>query len=498
MNNWPKFLPHPVLWARGLALSSSFWSIVFVLLPRNYYYYYPFTRTYWNSISNSDFDNAIAFAWFSLIPLFAFYHWTLTKATEWVENRRQNQPPTTVSAWQHWREGIVAFATLPAAIVLGIPAMAILILPFKDSSAAIVALILGTAIAAAYLYHFRFARLLKFIVKFFVIFHADLFKILQITLVPAATGTPFFILTIATAEIVPQKLLPLTTFLLVVCVLLSGIVGYAALQYWSAHFVNWAATWWPVGAPGYGRIQARKAWKHNKTATSQNFVRHSTSWHLAANDATNLIYFKLMAIGCGAIGYWLFGEPLEWSETQEEILGTVTALSWVALWHFWGWHREVEIASDRASVKTSTNKTSASKTSANKTSANKTSTKKRSSDANLSEPDPVEIELNQMSAELGDARMRSVRKSQSATQKPKPATQKTPPATQKRSPATQKPKSEQPQWYVFRSGKAESPYTKLQLLEVQKITDRTKVRLGENEWRRAGEIPELAAYLTQK
>ncbi|MEG4457693.1 DUF4339 domain-containing protein [Microcoleus sp. N9_A1] len=53
-------------------------------------------------------------------------------------------------------------------------------------------------------------------------------------------------------------------------------------------------------------------------------------------------------------------------------------------------------------------------------------------------------------------------------------------------------------WYVFRSGKAEGPYTTLQLWEVQKITDRTKVRRGEADWQRAGEVSELAKYLTKK
>jgi hypothetical protein len=53
-------------------------------------------------------------------------------------------------------------------------------------------------------------------------------------------------------------------------------------------------------------------------------------------------------------------------------------------------------------------------------------------------------------------------------------------------------------WYVFRSGKAEGPYSKLQLWEVQKITARTKVRRGEAEWQRAGEISELAKFLTDK
>jgi hypothetical protein len=37
----------------------------------------------------------------------------------------------------------------------------------------------------------------------------------------------------------------------------------------------------------------------------------------------------------------------------------------------------------------------------------------------------------------------------------------------------------------------------LQLWEVQKITDRTKVRWGEAEWQRANEVAELAKYLTK-
>jgi len=53
------------------------------------------------------------------------------------------------------------------------------------------------------------------------------------------------------------------------------------------------------------------------------------------------------------------------------------------------------------------------------------------------------------------------------------------------------------EWYVFRSG-PKGPYTKLQLWEIQKITARTKVRRGEADWQRAGEVPELAKYLTEK
>ncbi|WP_293341088.1 DUF4339 domain-containing protein [Microcoleus sp. CAWBG58] len=91
---------------------------------------------------------------------------------------------------------------------------------------------------------------------------------------------------------------------------------------------------------------------------------------------------------------------------------------------------------------------------------------------NLPPLDPVEQDLNQLKAQSGMSRMKTARRST--------------------------PVSEPAEWYVFRSGNAEGPYTKMQLLEVQKITGRTKVRRGETEWQRAGEISELVAYLTEK
>jgi len=149
MNNWPKFLPDPTSCARGFALSISFWLIVYLLWPNVYYYSYGFSRRYWYTIRNSDFQAVITFAWLCQILLFAFYHWGVTKVAEWVEIRRHNQQPPTVSAWQHWREGVIAFLTLPAAIVMGIPAIALFMLPVNSSSGALVALILGSAIASA-------------------------------------------------------------------------------------------------------------------------------------------------------------------------------------------------------------------------------------------------------------------------------------------------------------------------------------------------------------
>ena len=95
---------------------------------------------------------------------------------------------------------------------------------------------------------------------------------------------------------------------------------------------------------------------------------------------------------------------------------------------------------------------------------------KRSQNSTAPAANPIEQELNQLRADAGATRMRPVR-------------QATP---------------EVADWYVFRSGKAEGPYTALQLWEVQKITARTKVRRGEGDWQRAGEVSELTKYLTQQ
>ena len=73
--------------------------------------------------------------------------------------------------------------------------------------------------------------------------------------------------------------------------------------------------------------------------------------------------------------------------------------------------------------------------------------------------------------------------------------------TQPKTKPSKKPKQTTPEvadWYVFRSGKVEGPYTAVQLREVQKITARTKVRRGEAVWQRAGEVSELAKFLTDK
>jgi hypothetical protein len=96
---------------------------------------------------------------------------------------------------------------------------------------------------------------------------------------------------------------------------------------------------------------------------------------------------------------------------------------------------------------------------------------------NLPAPNPIEQDLNQLSADAGATRMRPVRQA---------------------TPIVRQATPEVADWYVFRSGKAEGPYTALQLWEVQKITARTKVRRGEADWQRAGEVSELAKYLSEK
>lgn len=56
----------------------------------------------------------------------------------------------------------------------------------------------------------------------------------------------------------------------------------------------------------------------------------------------------------------------------------------------------------------------------------------------------------------------------------------------------------QTKWECFRSGPV-GPYTKEELRSIQKITAKTNVRrVGETDWTRAGQIPELAEFLTVK
>jgi hypothetical protein len=102
---------------------------------------------------------------------------------------------------------------------------------------------------------------------------------------------------------------------------------------------------------------------------------------------------------------------------------------------------------------------------------------RRSQNSTAPAPNPIEQELNALSADARATQMRPVRQA---------------------TPVVRQGTPEVADWYVFRSGKAEGPYTKLQLWEVQKITARTKVRRGEADWQRAGEVSELAKYLSDK
>lgn len=110
---------------------------------------------------------------------------------------------------------------------------------------------------------------------------------------------------------------------------------------------------------------------------------------------------------------------------------------------------------------------------AEKAAKRKAPKKKSSSKSKKPQPplDLIEVELNQIKGEMGATVMRPVRKT-----------------------AT----SQQVLWEVFRSGPV-GPYTKEQLRSQQKITAKTNVRrVGENDWTRAGEIPELADFLSSK
>ncbi len=101
-------------------------------------------------------------------------------------------------------------------------------------------------------------------------------------------------------------------------------------------------------------------------------------------------------------------------------------------------------------------------------------TKRRSPVGNLPAPDPVEQELNQLKAGIGVNQMKAVRHNAS-------------------------PPPEIPEWYVFQGGQVEGPHTRLHLREILQISARSKVRRREQtEWQCASEIPELAAYLTER
>jgi hypothetical protein len=123
---------------------------------------------------------------------------------------------------------------------------------------------------------------------------------------------------------------------------------------------------------------------------------------------------------------------------------------------------------------------------------------RRSQNSTTPAPNPIEQELNQLSADAGATRMRPVRQAGPKVRQTAPKVRQVAPKVRQVAPKVRQTVSEVADWYVFRSGKAEGPYTKLQLWEVQEITARTKVRRGEGDWQRAGEVSELAKYLTDK
>jgi hypothetical protein len=416
----------------------------------------------------------ILFAWLCQIPLFAAYHLVFTKIFEAIEQwqpelRRYRQ----VGSWSHWREGLNAVLVLLVTTTI-VATVAYEVLPrqalydFMRSPFNLVAMVT----VAAYLYNFNLGKRLKKIVIFGWPFFAVYCKVQTLSIIPLITGIPLVLLGL----IVGDKI-PIVIVLLILCWPLGWIVGFAVSQYGSAHFVNWIAKRLAVGAPGYNKIQRRMNWEHTRTVNHSSFIHHRTSWRLAANDMTFLIYANVLtSLLYVPVLLNLPKETPEQWQFQAVLYGNFWTLIAGLLWHFWGWYREVKIASGQHLVKPSKNKPSKKPEKRRSPSPPARSIGRRS--PNLRPvSDPTEAELDQVAIEFfGDF---------DAT-----------PVTQP--PPTRKPEPEKPEWYVFRSGKSEGPYTKDQLRDAQKITARTKVRRGESEWQRAGDIPELVSYLTQK
>jgi hypothetical protein len=412
----------------------------------------------------------ILFAWLCQIPLFAAYHWVFTKIVEALERwRPELRKYRQVGSWPRWREGLNAALVLPITTRI-VAAVDYEVLPhqelydFARSPSNLVAMVT----VAAYLYHFNLGKRLKKIVIFGWPFFAVYCKVQSLTIIPLITGIPLLLLGL----IIGDKI-PIVVVLLVLCWPIAWIVGFAVCQYGSAHFVNWMAKKLAIGAPGYNTIQRRMKWEHTRTVNHGSFIRHGTSWRLAANDMTFLIYANVLtSLLYAPVLLNLPKETPEQLQFQVVLYGNFWALVAGLLWHFWGWHREVKIASGQHSVKPS-KKPEKRRSASGSPPARSIS--RRSNPRPVS--DPSEAELDQLAIEFfGDFDSTSVTKP----------------------PPTRRPEQQKPEWYVFRSGQPEGPYTKLQLWEIQKITARTKVRRGEADWQRAGEIPELRKYLSEK
>jgi len=462
-SKWPKGIPYPTSWLRAIALSATFFGIIHL-----------FGR---NIGTARDIEKLATVAWFCEIPLMAGYHYVAVQLAKHLErSRTDSQNTRNIGSWQHWKEGLAGFFVVFLALVVTGP-IADAIAPIsysisyyyryaRDADKAIFIYSILSAIASAYLYYWKIPSRVKSLLVFCWPLINSYLKTQLLLYIPVIISVPILAAGSLVSKLnLPGSLLVLAVFLAIIMWLFATAAAFAAIHYYGAHWVNWIASWWPESFPGYGNLQQRKAQRHN-ASVNKSFIYHETSWKLAAHNLTVLIYINVLSSIVSLPVYIAISQ--ESSAEILEILGGALYLIWttiaVILWHFWGRKQAAKIMAANIITKTQTKA---------KAKKGKSKTQKVRSSKKLETPaDPIEVELNQMSAEFGMTSMRPVRKNLHP---------------------------EQTKWYVFRGGQAEGPYTREQLWLAQRITARSNVRReGETDWTRAGEIAELADFIRSK
>lgn len=462
-SKWPKGIPYPTSWLRAIALSATFFGIIHL-----------FGR---NIGTARDIEKLATVAWFCEIPLMAGYHYIAVQLAEYLErSRTDSQNTRNIGSWQYWKEGLAGFFVLFLALIVTAPIVdAIAPISYsisyyyryaRDADKAIFIYSILSAIASAYLYYWKIPSRVKSLLVFCWPLINSYLKTQLLLYIPVIISVPILAAGSLVSKLnLPGSLLVLAVFLAIIMWLFATAAAFATIHYYGAHWVNWIASWWPESFPGYGNLQQRKAQRHN-ASVNKSFIYHETSWKLAAHNLTVLIYINVLSSIVSLPIYIAISQ--ESSAEILEILGGALYLIWttiaVILWHFWGCKQAAKIMAANIITKTQTKA---------KTKKGKSKTQKVRSSKKLETPaDPIEVELNQMSAEFGMTSMRPVRKNLHP---------------------------EQTKWYVFRGGQAEGPYTREQLWLAQRITARSNVRReGETDWTRAGEIAELADFIRSK
>jgi len=458
ISKWPKGLPYPTSWLRAIALSVSFFGIIYLFWQQRR--------------SAADISSLILVAWFLQIPVMAGYHYGAVQLVELLEKLRSNssQNVSQGGSWQHWKEGFAGFLILFIALLVTLP-IANALVPiswanyyfhrwdyyYRDVEKLLIVYGILSAIVSAYFYYWKIPSRIKSLVIFCWPLLASFLKSQVILLIPVITSIPF----LAIGKLALSKLsdapLGLTTFLLIFAWFCTTIAAFATIHYYTAHWLNGIAKWWPQSFPGYNQLQQKKAQKHHASVNTK-FIYHETSWNLASLDFIVLIYANVLT---NPVSLPIIFKSFEKSSSPKDaaLYITVWTVITINLWHFWGRDRARKIMSKNL-AKTAPK---------NQSKTNKKAQKPQKPRPPVSPVDSIEVELNEMSADFGMTLMKPVRKT---------------------------PNPDETKWYVFRRGESEGPYTRNQLWLARRITAGSKVRReNETEWTIAGKIPELKDIL---